>query len=164
MADSTPVAQPWPPSRMAVFVGAVVLQGERALFVRQAAGHSLAGQWSIPWGLVDEGEWPAAAVLRETREEAGITAELVGLLGLQDLTTEGSLGIAFLCRHLAGEPTPDGGVETDAATYLSLVEMAAWPEPFEPWSAWLVGRVLRGEHHLTPPEPDNPFQPQRAFL
>jgi ADP-ribose pyrophosphatase YjhB (NUDIX family) len=51
---------PWPP-KMAVCVGAVVLHEQRILFIRQAKGHSLAGQWSIPWGIVDEGEAPENA-------------------------------------------------------------------------------------------------------
>ncbi|RMF32257.1 MAG: NUDIX domain-containing protein [Chloroflexi bacterium] len=58
--------------RMTVCVGAVVLQGDQALFVRQAPGHPLEGQWSIPWGIVEAPETPEAAALRETWEEGGI--------------------------------------------------------------------------------------------
>jgi ADP-ribose pyrophosphatase YjhB (NUDIX family) len=93
----------WPP-KMAVFVGTVVLQGQRVLFVRQAEGHSLAGQWSIPWGVVDNGESPEDAALRETYEESSVKAEIEGLLGIQNLRREGWLGIAFLCRHVEGAP------------------------------------------------------------
>ncbi len=148
---------------MAVFVGAVVLQGERVLFVRQAKGHSLAGQWSVPWGAVDPGEWPESAAVRETQEEAGIVAEVEGLLGVQNLRREGWLGIAFLCRHISGTPAGDG-VETDQAAYFSLAEMDAFAEPFEPWSEWLARHVLAGECHVIPPAPGNPFQPRAAFL
>ena len=34
-------------------------------------------RWQLPKGLVDEGETPAEAALREVREEAGIEAELL---------------------------------------------------------------------------------------
>jgi 8-oxo-dGTP pyrophosphatase MutT (NUDIX family) len=61
---------------MAVCAGAVVLHEGRVLFIRQAPGHSLAGRWSIPWGLVDEGETPEDAALRETLEESGVSAAL----------------------------------------------------------------------------------------
>ncbi|MBM3188648.1 MAG: NUDIX domain-containing protein [Chloroflexi bacterium] len=152
----------WPP-RMAVCVGAVVLRDRRVLFVRQAKGASLAGQWSIPWGLVDSGESPEDAALRETREEAGIEAEVVGLLGIQNLPTDGWLGIVFLCRHVAGSPTPDG-VETDRAAYLSLDEMGALEEPIEPWCAWLARRVLTVPRAAIPAAPENPYDPRRAFL
>ena len=96
-------ATEWPP-KMAVCVGAVVLREKSALFVRQAEGQSLAGQWSIPWGVVDNDEAPEAAALRETYEESGIKAEIDGLLGIQNLPGAGWLGIVFLCHHVEGEP------------------------------------------------------------
>jgi len=134
------------------------------LFVRQAKGASLEGQWSIPWGMVDPGERPEAAALRETQEEGGITAEIEGLLGIQNLRRAGWVGIIFQCRHINGAPTPDGGVETDRAAYFSLTELEALEEPVEPWCAWIVRRVLQGECHLIPAEPDSPYQPHLAFL
>jgi ADP-ribose pyrophosphatase YjhB (NUDIX family) len=152
----------WPP-RMAVCVGAVVLRAGRVLFVRQAQGQSLAGQWSIPWGVVDNDESPEEAALRETIEESGIKAEIDGLLGIQNLPGAGWLGIAFLCHHVEGEPASDG-VETDRAAYFTLEEMDAFDETFEPWCEWLARRVLSGEYTVTPYEPNNPYQPRGAFL
>ena len=35
-------------------------------------------RWQLPKGIVDDGETPAIAALREVREEAGIETELVG--------------------------------------------------------------------------------------
>jgi ADP-ribose pyrophosphatase YjhB (NUDIX family) len=152
------------PPKLVVCVGAVVLQGNRALFVRQAKGHSLEGQWSIPWGFVDPDESPDSAALRETLEEAGVEAEVEGLLGFQKLHQEGWIAVAFLCRHVRGVPKPDGGIETDKASYFSLEEMKGFDEPFEPWCEWLVRRVLGGEHRLIPPEPTNPYQPLIAYF
>lgn len=152
----------WPP-RTVVCVGAVVLRGEQVLFVRQAQGHSLAGQWSIPWGFVDAGEPPEVAAVRETREESGVEARVEGLLGVQNLPESGWLGIVFLCRHLSGEPVPDG-VETDRAAYFDLLAMEALGEPFEPWCAWLARRVLRGKARSIPLCPDNPYRPRMAFF
>jgi 8-oxo-dGTP diphosphatase len=154
--------QDWPP-RIVVCVGAVVLQDNRALLIRQARGHTLAGRWSIPWGIVDPDETPEAAALRETSEEGGIKAEIDGLLGIQNLQ-QGWVGVIFLCHHLSGMPTPDGGVETDGAAYFSLEELTALEEPIEEWCAWLVRRVLHGDCHTIPPRADNPFHPRLAFL
>jgi ADP-ribose pyrophosphatase YjhB (NUDIX family) len=162
MTDQTQNLSDWPP-RIAACAGAVVLQGKQALFIRQAKGHSLEGQWSIPWGIIDPEESPEIAALRETREESGIVAEVEGLLGIQNLHRQGWIGIVFLCRHVSGIPTPDG-VETDRAGYLSLEQMDAMNEPFEPWCEWLVRRVLQGEYHIIPPVLNNPYQPHLAFL
>ncbi len=149
---------------MVVCVGAVVLNEGRALFVRQAKGHALARQWSIPWGVVDPGESPESAALRETEEESGIVAEIEGLLGFQNLPQAGWIGLVFLCRHAGGLPRSDGGIETDRAAYFSPAEMDALGEPFEVWCEWLVRRVLRGEYRLVPPELSNPYQPRLAFV
>lgn len=163
MADQTQNSSDWPP-RKVVCVGTVVLRENRALFIRQAKGHSLEGQWSIPWGIVDPGESPDVAALRETLEEGGIVAEIEGLLGIQNLPQKGWIGIVFVCRHVSGIPKSNGGIETDRAAYFSLAEMDAFDEPFEPWCEWLVCRVLRGEYHLIPPELDNPYCPRLAFV
>jgi ADP-ribose pyrophosphatase YjhB (NUDIX family) len=152
------------PPKLVVCVGAVVLQGNRALLVRQAKGHPLEGQWSIPWGFVDPDESPDSAALRETFEEGGVEAKVEGLLGIQQLHREGWIAIVFLCRHLSGEPKPDGGLETDNAAYLSLEEMESFDEPFEPWCEWLVRRILGGEYNIIPPEPMNPYQPLKAYF
>lgn len=39
------------------------------------------GTWTLPKGLIDEGEAPVAAALRETHEETGVTARAVCKLG-----------------------------------------------------------------------------------
>jgi len=163
MTNQTQNSPDWPP-RIVACVGTVVLQGKQALFVRQAKGHSLEGQWSIPWGIIDPEESPEVAALRETSEESGIAAEIEGLLGIQNLRQRGWLGIIFLCRHISGVPTSDGGIETDQAAYFSLEKMDAFDEPFEPWCEWLVRRVLQGEYRIISPELNNPYRPRLAFL
>lgn len=153
----------WPP-KLVVCVGAVVRQGNRALFVRQAKGHPLEGQWSIPWGFVDPEESPDSAALRETLEESGVVAKVEGLLGMQQLHRKGWIAIVFLCRHLSGDPKADGGIETDNAAYFSIEEMESFNEPFEPWCEWLVRRILGSEYNIISPEPRNPYQPLQAYL
>lgn len=150
MTEQTQDALAWPP-RNVLMAGAVTLRGDRALFVSQTYG-SLQDQWGIPWGVVEAGESPAAAALRETREEGGIVAHVEGLIGLQCSSWESAVGLVFLCQHVSGEPTPDGR-ETDRAAYLSLEEMDEADQPFAPWSERLVRRVLCGEYHLIPVEP-----------
>jgi mutator protein MutT len=153
----------WPP-RIVVCVGTVVLRDDKVLFIRQAQGQSLAGQWSIPWGVVDPGETPDEAALRETKEEGGVTAVISGLLGYQNFNWENMTALIYLCQHVSGEPQHDGGQETDAAAYFSQAEIDALDEPIEPWCDWLVRRVLQDNYHLIPTEPANPQRPKTAFF
>lgn len=158
--------------RMTVCVGAVVLREERVLFVRQTYGESLTGVYTLPWGFVQgmtadgQPDPPHLAALRETLEEGGVTAEIEGLLGIQvhqDAAGQPRLYTLFLCRHVSGDPTPDG-VETDRAAYFTLAELEALTEPVDTFCLWLAQRVLRGEHHVIPFEPDNPYRPHGAFF
>jgi len=167
MANQTP----WPPC-MTICVGAVVLHEERVLFVRQTYGENLTGVWTLPWGFVqgmtDDGQPdpPHVAAVRETLEEGGITAKIVGLLGVQNHATaagEPRLYILFLCHPINGDPTPDH-TETDRAAYFSLDDLDHLDGPIDAFCDWLARRVLRGDYHLIPAEMTNPYAPFVAFL
>jgi 8-oxo-dGTP diphosphatase len=69
------------PFRLAV--KAVIFDDQqRCLLVRRSAfNHAFVGCWEWPGGKVDEGEDFATAVLRETREETGLEAQIIGLAG-----------------------------------------------------------------------------------
>jgi 8-oxo-dGTP diphosphatase len=151
--------------RTVVCVGAVVRQDDRILLVRQSAGHSLAGQWTVPWGRVDDGESPGNAALREVREEGGVEAAIEGLLGVQVLPAPwvGWIALVYLCRHVSGTPAPQD-VETDAAAYYSLAGLDRLREPMEPWSDWLVRRVFAGRFTLTVCDASNPLHGGDTYL
>jgi ADP-ribose pyrophosphatase YjhB (NUDIX family) len=141
-----------------IHIGAVVLNEGRVLLVRQTPSHSLGAVWTIPWGVLDRGETPSAAAMREVLEESGVSAEVVGLVSAQSLPApwEGTIALVFLCTHVSGEPSPDG-VETDQAAYFSASELQAQSGAFETWSRWLVERVLAGHTHVLRPKEGNPF-------
>jgi 8-oxo-dGTP diphosphatase len=122
-------------AKTAVFVGAVVRRSEAILLVRQSPGHPLEGQWTVPWGRVEEGESPVSAAVRETREEGGVCAKVDGLLGVQELPSplEGCFALVYLCTHVSGMPEPRDR-ETNAAAYYSLRNLEELIEPVEPWS------------------------------
>ncbi|MGH9602057.1 MAG: NUDIX hydrolase, partial [Terriglobales bacterium] len=63
------------PSRPLVGVGAVICKDRRVVVVLRKSS-PLAGQWSIPGGLVEVGERLHEAVAREAREETGLTVKV----------------------------------------------------------------------------------------
>jgi ADP-ribose pyrophosphatase YjhB (NUDIX family) len=160
------------PQNVIVCVGTIVLKDRKVLFVRQTYGN-LKGKWGIPWGYAFTPETnnhldpPHVAALRETREEAGIEAEIDGLLGLQNHqdpeTGTQCLYILFLCHHVCGEPTPDQ-FETDRAEYFSLEGLRAVKENVDDFCYWLAINVLREKYQIIPPKKENPYKPHLAFL
>jgi 8-oxo-dGTP diphosphatase len=152
-------------SQTTVYVGAVVQRDDGILLVRQSKGHPLAGQWSVPWGKVEAGESPMAAAIRETSEEGGVTVEVEGFLGVQELPAPqtGGIALVYLCRHADGHPRPRDA-ETDAARYFSASDLDALAEPIEPWSAWLVRRAFESGLTVIGRSTANPLQEDGAFL
>ncbi len=152
-------------SETVVCVGALVRKSTNLLLVRQSSGHSLEGQWTVPWGQIEPGESPTDAVVREIREESGIIAEVDGLIGMQELPEPwlGMIGILFLCRHIEGDPIPDMR-ETDAARYFDSDELARLQEPIEPLSKWLSERVLADEISAIGTNSNSPYSPKPSFL
>ena len=65
-------------NHMAVMIAiAVVEHAGRFLIGRRPAGVPLAGMWEFPGGKVEPGESPAAAAVRECREETGLPVEVL---------------------------------------------------------------------------------------
>ena len=62
-----------------VAVGAVILDGNRVLLVRRA-GEPLAGEWSVPGGVVELGETLAVALRREVLEETGLEVDPLAIV------------------------------------------------------------------------------------
>ncbi len=102
-------------------VTAVVLRGEageeEVLLCRRADN----GRVTPVTGIVDPGEEPATAAVREVAEEAGVTAiaeSLVRVRALPPMTYPNGdraqyLDLVFRCRYVAGAPHPADGENTD---------------------------------------------------
>ena len=54
---------------------ALIDADNRVLIAQRPEGKTLAGLWEFPGGKVDTGERPEAALIRELKEELGITIE-----------------------------------------------------------------------------------------
>jgi 8-oxo-dGTP diphosphatase len=98
------------PDTPLVGVGAIIVEHGRVVLVKR--GHApLLGKWSIPGGVLEVGETLRTAVVREVREETGLTIELGELLGVFERILPDEQGhtryhyvlIDFLCRRMSGE-------------------------------------------------------------
>jgi ADP-ribose pyrophosphatase YjhB (NUDIX family) len=119
----------------------------RLLFLRQPHRPG----WSLPGGLLDRGETPAQAVVREVREETGLEVEVGVPLTTQVNPRVRRVDVIF--RIVVGEPPPvrAGGEAKDACwlypaevldgadgptrEILALLESTSGPEAY-------AGRVL----------------------
>lgn len=98
------------PDSPLVGVGAVIIERGRVLLVKR--GHApLAGEWSIPGGVMELGETLRQAAVREAREETCLLVEPADLLGVYDRVLRDDDGrtlyhfvlIDFLCSRVSGE-------------------------------------------------------------
>jgi ADP-ribose pyrophosphatase YjhB (NUDIX family) len=115
------------PEAPLVGVGAVVVKEGRVLLVRRGT-EPMKGHWSLPGGLVELGEPLLAGVVREVREETGLTVEPVELIELLDrIHREGErvryhyVIADYLCRVAGGQL--QAASDADAVRW---VERAEW--------------------------------------
>jgi 8-oxo-dGTP diphosphatase len=100
------------PTRPFLAVSATIYRDGRILLVRRARdpGRDL---FSLPGGVVEAGETLAEAVMREVREETGLTVAPVQLAGHREVIVRDAEGrverhfviLSFACRWRAGEAT-----------------------------------------------------------
>jgi 8-oxo-dGTP diphosphatase len=114
--------------------------------VRNDAGEVLlarrsdTGAWSIPAGVIDPGEQPATAVLREVFEETGVHAEIERLAGAATHPVTYPNGdrceffnVWFLCRAVGGEAR----VGDDESTEVGWFK----PDALPPVAGWVALRI-----------------------
>ena len=90
-------------------VGGAVIKDGKLLMVRRASRRGR-GNWQIPGGFVEQDETMEQAVVREVEEESGVTAEVVGVLGIRnryDPDNGNSTYVILALRPVSGEPVPD---------------------------------------------------------
>jgi 8-oxo-dGTP pyrophosphatase MutT (NUDIX family) len=104
-----------------VGVTAVVFKDEKVLLGRRADN----GSWQCVSGIVDPGEEPADAAVRECREEAGVQVRATRLALVQQIPrmtyANGDqvdyLDLVFRCDWVSGDPHPADGELTEVGWY-----------------------------------------------
>ena len=81
------------PDRPVVGVGGVVIENGRALLIRRGC-EPLLGQWSIPGGTLELGESLEHGVVRELKEETGLTVHIVEMIEVFDRIYEDEIDAA----------------------------------------------------------------------
>jgi len=97
------------PDAPLIGVGAVIVEQGRVLLVRRGTEPML-GQWTLPGGLLEVGEPLLAGVVREVREETGLTVEPIELIELLDRIQREDERVRYhyviadyLCRVVGGQ-------------------------------------------------------------
>lgn len=105
------------PPRPIVGVGAVILSGGKVVLIKRRH-EPLAGQWSLPGGMLELGETLEAGVAREMLEETGLVVEVGPVIDVFDriLLDENRkvryhfVLVDYLCRPIAGILRSDSDV------------------------------------------------------
>lgn len=120
---------------------ALVQRDDAVLLTRHSARGPRPGDWSLPGGGLDQGEPPAAAVVREVAEETGLEASVGALLGVHDEHFTGTaphgreedfhgVSLVFAAEVGPGDPRVDeADGTTDAAGWVPLREIEAGAVP-----------------------------------
>jgi 8-oxo-dGTP diphosphatase len=88
----------------------------------------MAGLWEFPGGKVEPGEQPDAALVRELREELGITLAAFEALTFVEAPVDDRhlLMLLYLCRDWQGTPTP---IHASALQWVVPDELYGLPMP-----------------------------------
>ncbi|EID53585.1 NUDIX hydrolase [Saccharomonospora xinjiangensis] len=105
-------------------VGGVVFDAEGRLLLIRRRQEPSAGLWSLPGGRVERGESDPEAVIRELREETGLTVRPISCVGL---VTRGRYEIHdYTCTVEGGRLRP--GDDADDARWVTSAELAELDE------------------------------------
>jgi 8-oxo-dGTP diphosphatase len=118
------------PERPFVGVGSIIIRDNRVLLVKRVHP-PIQGQWSIPGGVLEVGEFLREAARREVREETGLEVEPGELLGVFDRILRDPekrvqyhyVLIDFLCHQVGGELR--AASDAEEARWFALDELPA---------------------------------------
>jgi ADP-ribose pyrophosphatase YjhB (NUDIX family) len=134
-------------ARYRIAVSAVAFDHRgRVLLVQQ--GKKRRGQWELPGGRVKKHEPILRALVREVREETGLTVLPEQLIGVFDIPDERFCDLVFHCQLRAKPRRPvPRPPEIAAAAMFAPTDL---PKPIRPFTVARVRDAQRREIHALP--------------
>lgn len=117
--------------RMVFVVACALVDADgRVLIAQRPEGKAMAGLWEFPGGKLEQGETPEACLVRELREELGITTKpacLAPLTFASHAYDDFHLFMPlYICRRYEGIPR---GLENQAIKWVKPKQLRDYPMP-----------------------------------
>ena len=121
------------PERPAVGVGAVLIHQGRVLLIKRGK-EPLRGRWVVPGGTVEVGETLEQALVREVREETGLTVRPIEVVLVFDrIDREGEavryhyVIVDYLCEYVSG--TLRAASDAEDAAFVAREDLSRFALP-----------------------------------
>ena len=117
--------------RLVTVVAVALIDADGRVLLQQRPSHKEhGGLWEFPGGKIDAGELPEAALIRELKEELGITVPSRCLAPLtfasHSYETYHLLMPLYICRNWEGEPAP---LEGQTLAWVRKNKLRDYPMP-----------------------------------
>jgi 8-oxo-dGTP diphosphatase len=111
--------------RKLVVAGLVIGEGDRVLITQRRADQALPLQWEFPGGKVEPGEAPVDALVRELREEIGVTVAVGRIWDVlfHAYPAFDLVMLVYVCRIVDGSPR---AVEVADLAWVAARDLARW--------------------------------------
>lgn len=99
--------------------------------------------WTLPGGGVEKGEHPEEAILREIKEETGLTISIVKEVGeYSPINRLSCFTHLYECKSIGGDLSLS--LETADVKFFNLKDLPLMPPPYEEW----IGDAKKNLPHL----------------
>lgn len=125
----------------------ILKKDDQILIARRCNTGYQDGNYHVPSGHVEEGELPIEALIREAKEEIGITLESSNvnfahmLYRLREDQTGERVDLFFTAEHWSGEVK---NMEPNKCDDIIWVATSNLPENFTPYVRAVIGHILQG--------------------